>query len=88
MAQYQKKPIVIEAFKLGFDHIPDWFMDKVTTNEIVLHGGHFKGVESADIRTLEGTMRADHGDFVIKGVKGEIYPCKPDIFAATYEPAE
>ena len=38
------------------------------------------------IRTLEGTMRADEGDWIIKGVQGEFYPCKPDIFAATYEP--
>jgi hypothetical protein len=40
------------------------------------------------IRTLEGDMRAEIGDYVIRGVKGEFYPCKPDIFAATYEPAE
>jgi len=40
-----------------------------------------------DIETLEGTMRADPGDYIIKGVKGEPYPCKPDIFAATYEKA-
>jgi hypothetical protein len=40
-----------------------------------------------NIKTLEGTMRADIGDWIIKGVKGELYPCKPDIFEATYEPA-
>lgn len=41
-----------------------------------------------EIETLEGTMRADYLDWIIKGVKGEFYPCKPDIFEATYEPAE
>jgi hypothetical protein len=41
-----------------------------------------------DIETLEGTMHADTGDWIITGVKGERYPCKPDIFAATYEPVE
>lgn len=41
--------------------------------------------ESRDIVTLEGTMRADVGDYIITGVKGETYPCKPDIFLATYE---
>jgi hypothetical protein len=41
-----------------------------------------------DIPTLEGTMRAEQGDWIIRGVHGEFYPCKPDIFAATYEPAE
>jgi hypothetical protein len=82
---FRKKPVVIQAFQLG-DDIPDWFMDKVTTNDVVLHlergiptSGH------AEIKTLEGVMRADVGDFVIQGVKGEIYPCKPDIFQATYE---
>jgi hypothetical protein len=44
--------------------------------------------EPRDIVTLEGTMRADVGDYVITGVKGEVYPCKPDIFDATYEPVE
>jgi hypothetical protein len=44
--------------------------------------------EPRDILTLEGTMRADVGDYIITGVKGETYPCKPDIFDATYEPAD
>jgi len=47
---------------------------------------HFgSGIE---IATLEGVMRADVGDWIIRGVAGEFYPCKPDIFAATYEPVE
>ena len=40
------------------------------------------------VKTLEGFMRADYGDWIITGVKGERYPCKPDIFAATYEPVK
>jgi hypothetical protein len=40
------------------------------------------------VETLEGTMRGEPGDYLIKGVKGELYPCKPDIFEATYEPVE
>jgi hypothetical protein len=43
--------------------------------------------EPEEIVTLEGTMRADVGDYVITGVQGEVYPCKPDIFLATYDPA-
>lgn len=85
MAKYRKKPVVIEAFKLGVDPMPDWFMDKVTTNEIVLRDARV-GLDCAEIKTLEGVMRADRGDMVIQGVKGEVYPCKPDIFEATYEP--
>ena len=40
------------------------------------------------VSTLEGTMRADVGDWIIKGVKGELYPCKPDIFQQTYDPVD
>jgi len=83
MAKYRKKPVVIEAFKLGVDYIPDWFMDKVTTNEVILHTCS-KGT-NADIHTLEGWHHACYGDYIIRGVKGELYPCKPDIFEMTYE---
>ena len=48
----------------------------------------YQALEVTLIETLEGTMRAEVGDWIITGVKGERYPCKPDIFAATYEPAE
>ena len=89
MGKYRKKPVVIEAFKLGVDYIPDWFMDAVTANEVILHGtssgfDHIPDT-NADIRTLEGWHRANYGDYIIRGVKGELYPCKPDIFDMTYE---
>ncbi len=83
--EYRKKPVVIEAFCLGVDNIPDWFMDKVSSNDIILHGER-NDLMFADIKTLEGVMVGSKGDFIIKGVKGEIYPCKPDIFSATYDP--
>lgn len=95
MAKYRKKPVIVEAFKMGIDPIPDWFMDKVTANEVILHSvpfhesrPHNYGQTYCDIMTLEGTMRGDYGDYIIKGVQGEIYPCKPDIFEQTYEPVE
>lgn len=84
MAKYRKKPVVIEAFKLGVDNMPDWFMDRVTINEVVLHNDFVDGT-SADIHTLEGWHHASNGDYIIRGVKGELYPCKPDIFEMTYE---
>ena len=87
MAKYKKKPITIESFQLGVDYIPDWAMDKVTENSIILHGDH-NGKVSADIITLEGTMLANYGDYIIKGINGEIYPCKEDIFTKTYEKTE
>lgn len=67
------------------DSIPDWFMDRVSTNDIILMGARYD-LRHAEIKTLEGTMTGDKGDYIIRGVKGEIYPCKPDIFAATYDP--
>ena len=86
MARFRKKPVEIEAVQLTdalldaehpcADHWPGILYDPRP------------GERCARIHTLEGTMRADLGDWIIRGVKGEVYPCKPDIFAATYEPAE
>ena len=81
--KYRKKAVVIEAFRLGVDNMPDWFMDKVTQDDVLLHEDEF-GLY-ADIHTLEGWHHASYGDYIIKGVKGELYPCKPDIFKETYE---
>jgi hypothetical protein len=89
MAKYRKKPVEIEAFKFYVDGMPDWFMDKVSSNDVVLHNcgyGRY-GIDEAycEIKTLEGVMRANGGDYIIRGVQGELYPCKPDIFEMTYE---
>jgi hypothetical protein len=86
--RWRKKPVEIEAFKLG-DDWPDWFADAVTTNEVTTHANdfHSRQLDYALIKTLEGTMRAERGDWIIRGTKGELYPCKPDIFAEIYEPA-
>lgn len=81
---FRKKPVEIEAFRLAIDNIPDWFMDKVSSNDIILRG-EYRDLQSCEINTLEGVMVGNKGDYIIKGVKGEIYPCKPDIFEATYE---
>lgn len=79
--KYRKKPVVIEAFQLGVDDMPGWFVDAEKMNKVFLHGGRTR----ADIKTLEGLHRANYGDFIIRGVEGEIYHCKPDIFRLTYE---
>lgn len=84
--KYRKKPVVIEAVRIGIDNIPDWYMDKVTDRTITLKcdaSSNFKTY--CIIETLEGTMQSNHGDYLIKGVNGELYPCKPDIFEKTYE---
>ena len=83
MARFRKKPVVIEAMQFtidNFEEVAEFMADSVDCCSMRL------GVLYID--TLEGEMRADDGDWIIKGVKGEFYPCKPDIFAATYEPVE
>lgn len=100
MAKYRKKPVVIEAFQWNGknEDLPDWFVEclkdgtaRIYTDNIELSYYDEKTpfeVEFetwVEIETLEGTMRANKGDFIIKGVEGEIYPCKPHIFKKTYE---
>lgn len=91
--KYVKKPVEIEAIQLKEDNIIEVFD--------FLDGANYKETKSAEeledfskamleqgyieIETLEGYMKASFGDYIIKGVKGEFYPCKPDIFQATYE---
>lgn len=74
---YRKKPVEIEAIQLKKDNL-------IEVRDFVggCIGVSFTGVI---IHTLEGDMKADIGDFIIKGVNGEFYPCKPDIFEKTYE---
>jgi len=92
MALFRKKPIVIEAFQFYVDSMPDWFMDMITENKVVLESCNYKNTTIKGayclIKTLEGEMLCKDGDYVIKGVKGECYSCKPDIFLMTYEPVE
>ncbi len=86
MAQYRKKPVVIEAWQWkGF--LAD-LPDDVTRSSYIdatTRGRDEGSQHPLIISTLEGNMRADPGDWIIRGVKGELYPCKPDIFAATYD---
>ena len=81
MARYRKKPVIIEAELLtrdNFEAVGEWA-------GVAECWGLDAPIPALHIRTLEGTMKAHLGDYVIKGVQGEFYPCKPGIFAATYE---
>lgn len=87
--KYRKKPVVIEAAHLtreGAHEVATWCGGRVV--EEAKASDPTDVYLGLDIPTLEGIMRASVGDYVIRGVQGEFYPCKPDIFAATYEPAE
>lgn len=86
---YRKKPVIIKAFCYDGDlkdangnyYIPDWAIKAFEKGEIF-----YKNAGDLYIKTLEGDMHVTVGDYVIQGVQGEIYPCKPDIFEQTYEP--
>lgn len=79
MPLYRKKPVTIQAFRLGHDDVPVAFQAGAI---------HYAPDGHAVIDTLEGSMLANQGDWIIRGVKGEFYPCRNDIFHKTYEPAE
>ena len=86
MEKFRKRPVVIEAIQYGpatCAAICEWL--GVPHN---VYDGEPCGVGEFIIPTLEGDMRASPGDWIIRGVQGEFYPCKPDIFAATYEPED
>ena len=90
MAKFRKKPVVIEARQFETNNVGgDAHMDSIV-GWVNSYGGSSAWHDGTDvfIVTLEGLMRANVGDWIIKGVNGEFYPCKPDIFAKTYEPAE
>lgn len=83
MAQYRKKPVIIEAIELkDLDTLTLMLIQEFVglANDKVLAVS-----DGVLINTLEGTMKASIGDFIIRGVQGEFYPCKPDIFEKTYE---
>ena len=89
MAKYRKKPVVIEAFEYCEDFmkigaksrgVPEWGISAYDDGNI-----YFNNEDECFIKTLEGDMKANIGDYIIKGVNGELYPCKPDIFEKTYE---
>lgn len=93
--KFRKKPIVIEAMKTDgttatANKIRAWSHDVLKDHWT--HDGNLVGENKPtvafNIPTLEGTMLAEPGDWIIRGIKGEFYPCKPDIFEATYEPVE
>lgn len=89
--KFRKKPVVIEAFQWwGSERQtedPEWIVIAIKRGDVIFPHEGTPDVQMA-IKTLEGIITASQGDWIIKGVKGELYPCKPDIFELTYEPAE
>lgn len=98
MAKYRKKPVVVEAFQYDGDfrdcdgkyYVPEWAVKALTdgTMYYIYPRAATDFARELYIKTLEGNHHASVGDFIIRGVHGELYPCKPDIFAKTYELVE
>ncbi|BAQ16944.1 hypothetical protein [Methyloceanibacter caenitepidi] len=90
MTTFRKKPVEIEAVRCRdvlfepYPSLPFWMQMAINGRRIVKVAPNV----GLQIATLEGTMSAEPDDWIIRGVKGEIYPCKPDVFEATYEPVE
>ena len=85
MPKFRKRPVEIEAWQWNGETRPKWPRYLLDTPLSEIKDGRH-GVVELRIPTLEGEMTAKRGDWIIRGIKGEVYPCKPDIFAATYEP--
>lgn len=87
--KYRKKPVVVDAWRAGrliqaakynWAHLPTVIAEAYDNGEVVF------GTQALGIKTLEGEMRAEFDDWVIRGTEGELYPCKPAAFDATFEP--
>jgi hypothetical protein len=87
VAKFRKKPVVIEAVQFT-EPVGQCAPAILEMTDFAVAIARHEGRPIVLISTLEGEMRAELGDWIIKGIKGEFYPCKPDIFEETYEPAE
>ena len=81
--KYRKKPVEIEAVQWVSDNIEQVY--EMLGDNLIINTDEDKDEVKHFINTLEGKMEMSWGDYIIKGVKGEFYPCKPDIFELTYE---
>lgn len=90
--RYRKKPVVVEAWQWDGNFledckdVPQWLYEAEERGDVEAYADWYNAEESfMEIETLEGTHIAKPGDYIIKGIQGELYPCKPDIFEQTYE---
>lgn len=91
--KFRKKPVIIEAFQYhkgkfqGYEAVamPQWLIMALANGTLFAQR---EAREKLMVQTVEGSLEVSDGDFIIQGVKGELYPCKPDIFALTYDKVE
>ncbi|KEI12784.1 hypothetical protein [Clostridium novyi] len=88
MNKYRRKPVEIEAVQFVGDFTSYNKIKEFAKENIEIKGMGTTGPIMLIVKTLEGNMIVSVGDYIIKGVKGEFYPCKPDVFKKTYEKVE
>ncbi len=91
MGKYRKKPVVIDAVKYNgsndYEDMTNWLLAAINEEKVHFHSTLSSQHGELTIHILEGMHIASPGDYIIRGIKGELYPCKPDIFEASYEEA-
>lgn len=97
---YRKKPVVVEAWQWDgelledYENVPEWLLTAEANGDVDVNSDCYimdkliMEKSYMEIETLEGTHIARPGDYIIRGINGELYPCKPDIFLQTYEAVE
>ncbi len=88
MSMFRKKPVVVHAYRMispNPESPPHWLLNAITAGTVRTVSSSSFPTTVAEIATLEGLMLVNDGDWIIQGVKNELYPCKPDIFDATYD---
>lgn len=86
--KYRKKPVVIDAWQFTKENFKEGSPKEFRHKDISLWSQYGGKVIGGEIKTLEGKHEVSENDWIIKGIKGEFYPCKPDIFDMTYEPVD
>ena len=90
MEKFKEKPVIIEAFQYDGDMVDQWgepYVPKLAIRALEDDGTmYYKGQGELYIKSIEGDTHVSIGDYIIRGIQGELYSCKPDIFKKTYEP--
>ncbi|MCR4367800.1 MULTISPECIES: hypothetical protein [Bacillus amyloliquefaciens group] len=87
MTKYRKKPIEVEAFQFGYEPIPKWFKDVCKLFGYTTYSDE-QYIDTLLIHYPKNSVKIYRGEYVIKGIEGEVYSCKPDIFKKTYDVVE
>jgi hypothetical protein len=86
--KYMIHPVVVDAFQYGIDEAPEWFHEKLQTDDIIVFKGDEEKKDVCMVRTLEVVLPAHEGDYIIRGETGELFPCRKEVFEKTFVKVE